>query len=327
VRRREFISLLGGAAAAWPLAARAQQSTVPVIGYLGSATPEQFAGRLRSFRQGLSELGYVEGKTVVIEYRWADGQEERLPALAADLVRRQVAVLAALGSGQSALAAKGATTTIPIVFEAGTDPVAAGLVGSLSRPGGNITGVTSLNTQVGSKRLDLLHTLAPRATNLAFLLNPTNPSADAQSNSMLAGARSLGLEIHLLLAGNDQELDAALEACTRLQVSALILGPDPFFNARRGRIASFALRHGLPAIAATRDFPDAGGLMSYGGDLTESHRQAGRYVGRILKGEKPGDLPVQQVTKLALVINLNTAKALNLTIPPNMLAIADEVIE
>jgi putative ABC transport system substrate-binding protein len=327
MRRREFITLLGGAAAAWSLAARAQQPGMPVIGFLGIASPETFADRLRAFRLGLSEIGYVEGQNVAIEYRWAEGQYDRLPALAADLVRRQVTVIVAPGGIPSALAAKAATATIPTVFETGADPVAVGLVASLNRPGGNVTGVTSLNSEVEPKRLEVLHELAPGTTVVARLVNPTNPRAEADTREVEAAARTLGLQIHLLHASNDHDIDAAFATPIKLQAGALMIAADPFFNSRSERLAALAIRHAVPAIAQPRDFPAAGGLMSYGGSVTESHRQAGRYVGRILKGEKPADLPVQQVTKVELIINLRTAKALGITFPLALLGRADEVIE
>jgi putative ABC transport system substrate-binding protein len=322
MNRRELMALLGGAAVL-PVAARAQ--AMPVIGYLGVASPEAFASRLRAFRQGLTEAGYVEGQNVAIEYRWAQGQNDRLPLLAAELVRRQVTVLAALGSGPAALAAKAATTTIPIVFETGVDPVEAGLVGSLNRPGGNLTGVTSLNTEVEPKRVELLHELVPGTTNLALLVNPTNPTAPLKGAQ--AGARTLGLEVHLLQASTDRDIDAAFVSMAQLRASALVIIADPYFNSRMGQLADLARAHRLPAIAQPRDFPVAGGLASYGGDFSETHRQAGIYVGRILKGEKPGDLPIQQVTKVELAINLKTAKALGVTVPLALQASADEVIE
>jgi putative ABC transport system substrate-binding protein len=325
MNRRNLLSLLGGAAA-WPVAARGQQQ-MPVIGYLGIASPEPFAIRLRAFRQGLSETGYVEGRNVTIEYRWADGQNDRLPALAADLVRRQVSVLAAPGSVVAAVAAKAATTTIPIVFETGVDPVAFGLVASLSRPGANITGITSLNTQVASKLLELLHELVPGTIIIALLVNPTDPAAETVSRDVQMAARTLGLQVHPLRASTEHDIDAAFAALVKLHAGALVIQPDAFFNSRSDQLAALALHYAVPAIFQTGEFPAAGGLMSYGGSITETHRQAGLYVGRILKGEKPADLPVQQATKVELIINMKTAKALGLTVPLALLTRADEVIE
>jgi putative ABC transport system substrate-binding protein len=327
MKRREFIMLLGGAAVAWPLHARAQQPALPVIGYLGIASPETFAGRLRAFRLGLGEIGYVEGRNVVIEYRWAEGRYDRLPALAADLVRRQVTVMVAPGGIPSALAAKAATATIPIVFETGADPVAVGLVPSLNRPGGNITGVTSLNSQIEPKRLELLHELVPAATTIARLVNPTNPRSESDTGEVRAAARALGLQVLLLQASNNHDIDAAFATLVKPQAGALMIGADPLFNTLSEQLAGLAARYALPAIAQPPEFPAAGGLMSYGGSITESHRQAGIYVGRILKGEKPADLPVQQVTKVELILNLKAAKALGLSVPLPLLTRADEVIE
>jgi putative ABC transport system substrate-binding protein len=273
MRRREFITLVGGAAA-WPLTARAQPA-MPVIGYLGIASPESFAGRLRAFRLGLGEIGYVEGQNVVIEYRWAEGRYDRLPALAADLVRRQVTVIVAPGGIPSALAAKAATATIPTVFETGSDPVALGLVASLNRPGGNVTGVTSLNGEVEPKRLELLHELVPGTPTIARLVNPTNPTDEASTRDVQAAARTLGLQVHLLPASNDHDIDAVFATLMKQQAGALMISADPFFNSRSEQLAALAARYAVPAIAQPRDFPAAGGLMSYSGSITESHRQAG----------------------------------------------------
>jgi putative ABC transport system substrate-binding protein len=297
---------------------------MPVIGFLNSASPDPYAYLVRAFRQGLSETGYGEGSNVVIEYRWAEGQYDRLPALADDLVRRQVSVIAAT-STPAALTAKAATTTVPIVFTTGSDPVKLGLVGSLSRPGGNVTGVTQLNVEVGPKRLELARELLPAATVVALLVNPTNPIAETLD--LRAAARTLGLQLHVLRASTEGEIDDAFAILVRLRASALVIGSDVFFNTRSEQLAALAVRHAVPAIFHLREFVAAGGLMSYGGSLRDSYRGAGGYTGRILKGDKPADLPVQQSTKVELIINLKTANALGLTIPLPLLARADEVIE
>ncbi len=328
MKRREFITLLGGAAVAWPLSARAQQSAMPVIGYLGSETPERFGIRVSAFRQGLSAMGYDEGRNVAIEYRWADGHLDRLPTLAADLVRRQVSVIVAPGSVVAALAAKAATTTIPIVFETGVDPVAAGVVKSLNRPEGNITGITSLNADVNPKRLELLHELLPKATSFAALVNPTNPvNADITTKSLEEASRAFGLQLYFLNASTESDFESIFAKLAQLQVGGLVIAADIFFNSRGQQFAALTLKHGVPAAHSVREFAVAGGLVSYGGNITETHKQAGIYTGRILKGDKPADLPVQQTTKVELYINLKTAKTLGINVPNTLIGRADEVIE
>jgi ABC-type uncharacterized transport system substrate-binding protein len=326
MKRRKVIALLGGAAAGWPLVVRAQQPAMPVIGVLDGRSADESAPLVAALRRGLNEAGYVEGRNVAIEYHWAHGEYDRLPALAADLVRRQVTVIATSGNA-SALAAKTATATIPIVFLTGADPVQAGLVASLSRPGGNLTGVTSLGVELGPKRLELLHELVPAATTIAILVNPANRSAEIQVRDIQAAARTLGLELHILHASTEREIDAAFAALTRLRAGALVISPEAFFNSRSEQLAALTVRHAVPAIYTYREFAAAGGLMSYGGSITDSYRQAGVYIGRILKGEKPADLPVQQSAKVELIINMKTAKALGLTVPLALLGRADEVIE
>ena len=327
IRRREFITLLGGTAVAWPLAARAQQA-MPVIGFLSSETPSGYAFRAAAFRQGLSEAGYVESRNVAIEYRWAEGHYDRLPALAADLVRRQVAVIAAAGT-QSALAAKAATTTIPIVFSMAADPVAEGLVASLARPGGNVTGVNNLATELVQKQIEKLHQVVPAATAIAALVNPTNPTlAEPATKEVQAAGRTLGLKmIHIIQASTERDIDAAFATLFRLGAGALVVCPDTFFTSRRDQIAALAIRHAIPVIYHLRELPAAGGLMSYGPSATDGYHRVGIYAARILKGERPGDLPVQRATKFDLVINLTTAKVLGLEVPFHLQQLADEVIE
>ena len=326
IRRREFIVTLGSAAV-WPLAARAQQTTMPVVGFLNSATLSGYAPFAAAFRQGLSETGFVEGQNVAIEYRSAEGQNDRLAALAAELVRRQVAVIAAAGT-PSALAAKAATKRIPIVFSTAADPVAIGLVASLNRPGGNITGVTNLGTELVQKQLEMLQRLAPTATIMAVLINPTSSSlAESTAKDAQAAARKLGVRLHLLHASTASDLDGVFATMAQLRVGAFVVGPDAFFFSRRDQIAELATRYAMPAIYYVREFAAAGGLMSYGVSVADGYRLAGVYVGRILRGEQPSDLPVQESTKFALVINLKTAKTLGLDVPPGLLAIADEAID
>jgi putative tryptophan/tyrosine transport system substrate-binding protein len=327
-RRREFITLLGGAVAAWPVAAHAQQPAMPVVGYFGIASPDLFASRLRAFRQGLSENGYVEGRNVAIEYRWAEGHYDRIAALIEDLVRREVAVIAAPGSTPAALAAKAATTTIPVVFVTATDPVAARLVASLNRPGGNLTGVTALALELGPKQLELLREVVPTATVIALLVNPASPVlAETQSRDLQATARALGLQLHVVHARTASDFDTVFATLGQLRAGGLVIGGEALFTGRSEQLAALALRHAMPAIYQFREFAAAGGLMSYGANLNDAHRLAGVYTGRILGGQKPADLPVQQSTKLELIINLPTAKALGLEIPATLLARADEVIE
>jgi putative ABC transport system substrate-binding protein len=327
MRRRDFIKAIGGATVAWPLTARAQQ-TMSVIGFLGSSSPESYAQPLRAFRQGLSETGYVEGQNVVIEFRWANGQNDRLPALAADLVRRKVSVIVAPGSTPAALAAKAATATIPIVFQVGIDPVASGLVTSLARPAGNVTGVTNINTELASKRLELLRELVPKATIIALLVNPTSPEiTEAVSRDLQSTARTLGLQLHILQASTDRDFDTVFARLAQLRVGALVIAPDAFFISRSEQLGEMTARYAVPAITQFREFAAAGGLMSYGGSFSEPTHQVGIYAGRILKGEKPANLPVQRPMKVELVINLKTAKALGITVPQSVQNRADEVIE
>jgi putative tryptophan/tyrosine transport system substrate-binding protein len=321
--RREFIVALGSAPA-WPVVARAQQPAIPVVGFLGSGSPDKDTNRVRALRQGLSETSYVEGKNVAIEYRWAEDQNDRLPALAADLVRRQVSVIATT-STLPALAAKAATTTIPIVFEVGYDPVELGLVASLTRPGGNLTGTTTLASQLGPKRLELLHEVVPTATIMALLVNPTSPSAAPQSREVQAAARTLGLQLHVLHVSTERELETVFATLAQLRAGALVIAPHAFFSSKIEQLAALTLRHAVPAIYEYRQFVAAGGLMSYGSDLAEALRLVGNYTGRILKGEKPADLPVQQATKVELFINLKTAKTLGLTVPLVMQMTADVI--
>jgi putative ABC transport system substrate-binding protein len=327
MKRRHFITLLGGVAAAWPLAARAQQPTLPVIGFLGSGSSVLFASRVSAFRQGLSEAGYVEGRNAAIEFRWAESRNDRLPALAADLVGRNVNVIVTAGGTPAARAAKAATTAIPIVFGIGNDPVQMGLITSLNRPDGNMTGVTSLSGEIGPKRLELLHEVVPTATSIALLVNPTNPAAETQSTELQPAARTLGLQLYVLRASAERDFDAAFASLVQLRAGGLVIVADAVFNTRSEQLAALTLHHAVPAAFQYREFAAAGGLMSYGDSATEEYRQMGVYAGRILNGEKPGDLPVQQATKVELIINLKTAKALGITVPQLLLGRADEVIE
>jgi ABC-type uncharacterized transport system substrate-binding protein len=326
-RRREFITLLGGATA-WPLATRAQQAAMPVVGFLNPTSPEANVGRLGAFRQGLKEAGYVEGENVAIDYRWAQGQNDRLPALAAELARRRVAVIAAAAATSVVLAAKAVTTTIPIVFAVGEDPVRLGLVASLARPGGNQTGVNFFNAELIAKRVELLRELVPMATRVAVLVNPTDANNTRTTlKDVEAAARAMGVQIQVLDASTSREIDAAFAALARERPDALFVNGDAFFNSRRLQLALLAARHAIPASYGSRDFPDYGGLMSYGTSITDAFRQVGVYTGRILKGAKPADLPVVQASKFELVINAQAARVLGLTVPDALLARADEVIE
>ena len=326
MQRRQFITLLGGAAAAWPLAARGQQPTTPVIGFLNGSSAGEYSHLVAAFREGLNEIGYVEGRNVEIEYRWAENDYAQLPALASDLVRRPVAVIAA--NSPAALPAKRATTTIPIVFVTAVDPVEAGLVASLNRPGGNLTGVTQLGGTLGPKRLELLHEVVPTATVIALLVNPTNPVlAEPQSRDGEAAARTLGLKLHVLHASSEGDFDTVFATLVRLRAGALVVAEEGLFTRQREQLAVLAARHRVPTIYPWREGALAGGLMSYGVNLREPYRIVGLYTGRILKGEKPVDLPVQQAVKVELVINLKTANALGLTFPLTLLGRADEVIE
>ena len=326
MQRREFITLLGGAAT-WPLAARAQQPAMPVIGFLRNTAATGSKPIVTAFFQGLKEAGFVDGQSVATEYRWADNQNDRLPALAADLIRRQVAVIVAAGI-PAALAAKAATTTIPIAFEVGADPIEAGLVASLNRPGGNLTGVTTVNVELAPKRLELVHEVLPTTRSIALLVNPTSPfNAERLSTDTQIAARTLGLQLYVLHASTESDFDTVFASLVQMRAGALVINNDAFFLNRIEQLAALTVRHSVPTISAYREFTTAGGLMSYGGSLTDAYRLTGVYAGRILKGDKPADLPIQQATKVELYINQKTAKALGLTMPQALLSRADDVIE
>ena len=326
MRRRDLISLLGGAVVTWPLAARAQQRAMPVIGFLHGAWLETRRAEVTAFHRGLSETNYVEGRNVAVEYRWAEGRYDRLPALAADLVDRQVSVIAAFGTA-AALVAKATTTTIPIVFLVGGDPIALGLVVSLSRPGGSITGVTPLNDELAPKLLELLHEMVPKAAIIGYLINPNNATSANLSRQIQAAERPIGQRVHILHASSEHDFEPAFATLDQIRAGGLCVQGDTFFNGRRGQLVALAAHHSIPTVYAFRDYADAGGLMSYGTSLWDAYREVGVYAGRILNGEKPADLPVQQSVKVELVVNLKTAKALGLTFPLSLLGRADEVIE
>jgi len=329
MRRREFITLLGGAAVGWPVMAQAEQPAMPVIGFLHSTSPDGFTDRLRAFRQGLKETGYVEGENVALEFRWAEGQMDRLPALAAELVRRRVSVIAAPGSANLALAARAATTTIPIVFMAPEDPVRLGMIASLARPGGNLTGINFFNAELVAKRLDLLRELVPQAIRVAVLVNPTADAANAEAvtRDIDAAARAKGMQTKVFNASTSREIDAAFASLVQERPDAVFVSGDAFFNSRRVQLVHLATRHAIPATYGSRAYPDIGGLMSYGANIPDAYREVGVYTGRILKGAKPAELPVVQASKFEFVINHQTARLLGLTVQPSLIALADEVIE
>ena len=327
MRRREFISLLGGATVAWPLAARAQQAAMPVVGFLSSRSPGESTYVVAAFRRGMREAGFIEGENLAIAFRWAEGRYDRLPTLAAELVDLRVAVLFAAGGQPSALAAKAATATIPVVFSAINDPVALGVVANLNRPGGNVTGMAVFTAELGAKSVELLKQLVPATAIIGYLVNPSSPSADLYSKEAPAAARALGIAVPVLNAGTENGLDDAFASLAKLGAGGIVVPAEPFFDSQRDRIVALSARDAVPAIYTWREYAVAGGLMTYGPSLTDSYRQAGIYVGRVLKGEKPADLPVMRPTKFDLVINLRTAKTLGLNVPDKLLAIADEVIE
>jgi putative tryptophan/tyrosine transport system substrate-binding protein len=326
MRRRDVLAGLG-VAAAWPLPALAESPAMPVIGYLAPESPRLFGSRLKAFREGLADVGYVEGRNVTLDYRWAEGRYDRLPALAADLANRNVGVLVASGGAPAAVAAKAATKTTTIVFEMGGDPVALGLVDSLSRPAGNMTGVSSLSVEVSRKRLEFMHELRPTASSFAVAVNPTSPTAGSQVKNLQAAAEALGVRLHLMNASIEEEFEAMFLSATQEQAGGLVFTSDPYFAFRSAQLADLCLRYSMPAFTQSRDFPTAGGLISYGGDFMQSHRRAGNYAGRVLNGEKPSNLPVQLVTKVELVVNLKTARALSITVPASLISSADAVIE
>jgi ABC-type uncharacterized transport system substrate-binding protein len=327
MKRREFIALLGSAAAASPLAARAQQPAMPVVGFLGAPSAAPYARYVAAVHQGLKEVGYIEHQNVAMEYRWADGQYDRLPALAADLVSRRVAVIVPIGGAPATLAAKAATSTIPIVFNLGADPIGLGLVTNLNRPGGNITGIAMMTLEIETKRLELLHELAPASTLLAILLNPSNAQAQTQEREAQQAARVIGRQVLVLKAGTEHEIEMAFAALVRERAGALLVGGDTFFTSQATLFVVLTAHHSIPTIYPFKSYVDAGGLMSYGTSLLDAYRQTGVYTGRVLKGEKPGELPIVQPTKFELIINLKTARAVGIAIPPTLLARADEVIE
>ena len=327
MRRREFITIFASAAGMWPLEARAQQSAIPVIGFLSSGSPNPYAGRVAGFRKGLNEAGYIDGQNVAIEFRWAQGQYDRLPGFAADLVQQKVAVIVSSGGDVAALSAKAATSSIPIVTVSGSDPVKAGLVASFNRPGGNVTGASFVATELEAKRLEILRDVVPTAAVIGILINPTNPAAESRSKDLQIAARTLDRNIHIVSASSESDLEPAFATLIEQRAGALLVSTDSFFTSQRDRLVALAARHALPTIYAWREFVEAGGLVSYGPIINDVYRQAGIYTGRILKGEKPADLPFLRPTKFELVINLKTATALGLTIPPLTLALADEVIE
>ena len=328
MRRREFIALLSGTAAVWPVGGRAQQPPKSIIGFLGSESPDLWAGRLQELHRGLGELGFVEGQNLSIEYRWAQGRNERLPSMASDLVRQQVKVIIAPGSTPAALAAQAATKTIPIVFEIASDPVELGLVSHLNKPGGNVTGVTTLNLEIGQKRLELLHDVIPSASIIGLLINPTNPRlAETNIKIIQSAGRTFGLEIHVLHASTEDEFDAAFEELKQIKAGGLLIAADPFFSSHVKQLATLSIRHAIPTVYQFREFAIAGGLLSYGTSFTQTFRTVGNYIGRILKGEKPADLPAQQATAVELIINQRTAESLGVTVPRALISRADEVIE